>query len=64
MEAPRVVVLIAATILVIGGVAVIAVREYGSREQRRPERPGRDLVEIIVPAVGALVLVLLVWRLV
>ena len=64
MDATRVVVLVAATILTISGVAVIAARELANRDQRRPESPFRDFIEIATPAIGAIVLVLLVWRLV
>lgn len=64
MGTVRLIVLVAASVLVVVGVLVIMARELATREERRVVSSGRDLVEVVVPAVGALLLVVLVWRLV
>lgn len=64
MDTARLVVLLAASVLVVVGVVAIVARELATKSERRVASPGRDLFEVMGPAVGAIALVALVWRLV
>jgi hypothetical protein len=64
MEPPRLLVLIVASLLVVGGVGAVVAREWNTRRERAVVGPYRDLVEILIPAAGVLLLLGLVWRLV
>ncbi len=55
------VVLIVASILVIGGLTAIVAREFGTHPERRLVGWVRDAVEVLLPLVGAVVLVIVVW---
>lgn len=64
MELPRLLVLIAASLLVVGGAGAVVGREWNTRRERATVGPYRDFAEIAIPAVAVLLLVGLVWRLV
>jgi hypothetical protein len=55
------VVLLVGSVLVIGGLVVIVARELGTHPERRLVGPVRDFLEVLVPLVGAIVLVVSVW---
>jgi hypothetical protein len=49
------------SILVIAGLIGIVVRDLGTHPERRLVGPIRDGVEVLLPLVGAVVLVVSVW---
>ena len=51
---------VVASVLAIGGALLVVVRDLSSPE-RRLTSTGRDVVEILAPAIGLVVLVWLVW---
>ena len=53
--------LIVASIIVVGGMAAIVAREFGTIPERRLVGRLRDAVEVLLPFVGALMLVIAVW---
>jgi len=53
--------LIVASIIVIGGMAAIVAREFGTIPERRLVGRPRDAVEVLLPFAGALALVVAVW---
>lgn len=61
MEAPATIVLIFATVVVVFGMAAVMWRELTSQSQRRVPSRGRDVVEVLLPVVGAALLVAWVW---
>lgn len=61
MEAPATIVLIFATVVVVLGMAAVMWRELTSQSQRRVPSRGRDVVEVLLPVVGAALLVAWVW---
>jgi protoheme IX farnesyltransferase len=54
-------VLIVASILVVGGLTAIVAREFGTHPERRLVGRVRNAVEVMLPLVGAAVLVIVVW---
>ena len=54
-------VLLVGSVLVIGGLVAIVARELGTHPERRLVGPVRDSLEVLVPLVGAIVLVVSVW---
>jgi hypothetical protein len=64
MEPAPLLILVVGSLLVLGGVVAVAIREWNTRIERRSVGPVRDAIEIVVPAVGALVIVIMVWQLV
>jgi len=61
VEAPATIVLIFATVVVVFGMAAVMWRELTSQSQRRVPSRGRDVVEVLLPVVGAALLVAWVW---
>jgi hypothetical protein len=55
------VVVLVGSILAIGGLMVIVARELGTHPERRLVGPVRDGIEVLLPLVGAVVLVVSVW---
>ena len=53
--------LIVASVLVVGGMVVIVARELGTHPERRLVGRARDAVEVLLPLIGAVVLVIAVW---
>jgi len=49
------------SVLVIAGLIAIVAREFGTHPERRLVGPIRDGVEVLLPLVGAVVLVVSVW---
>ena len=64
MEPARLMVLIVASLLVVGGAGAVVAREWNTRRERAAVGPYRDLAEILTPAAGVVLLLALVWRLV
>ncbi|HEX9855003.1 MAG TPA: hypothetical protein VGC47_06795 [Acidimicrobiia bacterium] len=62
MTAAQIVVLVVGTLLSLAGVAIVLRRELASSEVRRRVSAGRDLVELLLPALGLVLLVVLAWR--
>jgi uncharacterized protein (DUF3084 family) len=54
-------VLLVGSVLVIGGLVAIVARELGTHPERRLVGPVRDSLEVLVPLVGAVLLVVSVW---
>ncbi len=61
MEVPATIVLIFATVVVVLGMIAVMWRELTSQSQRRVPSRGRDVVEVLIPVVGAALLVVWVW---
>ena len=55
------VVVLVGSVLVIGGAMAIAARELGTHPERRLVGRARDMVEVLLPVVGAIGLVVSVW---
>lgn len=55
------VVVLVGSILAIGGLMAIVARELGTHPERRLVGPVRDGIEVLLPLVGAVVLVVSVW---
>ena len=55
------VVVLVGSALVVGGLIVIVARELGTHPERRLVGPVRDGMEVLLPLVGAVVLVVSVW---
>ena len=49
------------SVLMIGGLIAIVARELGTHPERRLVGPVRDGMEVLLPLVGAVVLVVSVW---
>lgn len=62
VTAAQIVVLVVGTLLSLAGVAIVLRRELASSEVRRRVSAGRDLVELLLPALGLVLLVVLAWR--
>ena len=54
-------VLLVGSVLVIGGLVAIVARELGTHPERRLVGPVRESLEVLVPLVGAILLVVSVW---
>lgn len=54
-------VLIVASFLIVVGMAAVLWRELTSQRQRGVHNRGRDAIEVLLPVVGAVGLVVLVW---
>ena len=61
MEATATIVLIIATVVIVLGMIAVMWRELSSQSQRRVPSRGRDFVEVLLPVVGAALLVAWVW---
>ena len=61
MEATATIVLIIATVVIVLGMIAVMWRELSSQSQRRVPSRGRDVVEVLLPVVGAALLVAWVW---
>lgn len=61
MEALVTIVLIIATVVIVLGMIAVMWRELSSQSQRRVPSRGRDVVEVLLPVVGAALLVVWVW---
>ena len=61
MEATATIVLIIATVVIVLGMIAVMWRELSSQSQRRVPSRGRDGVEVLLPVVGAALLVAWVW---
>ena len=55
-----VVVLVGSVVVIVGMIAIVA-RELGTHPERRLVGPVRDSVEVLLPLIGAVVLVISVW---
>ena len=53
--------LVVGSIFVVGGMVAIVAREFGTHPERRLVGRTRDAVEVLLPFVGALALVIVVW---
>lgn len=60
MDTLEIALLVTATVVVFGGMGVIVYRELASPKRRLVSR-GRDLVEVLLPMAGVVVLVTAVW---
>ena len=54
-------VVLVGSVLVIAGLIAIVARELGTHPERRLVGPVRNSVEVLLPLVGAVVLVIAVW---
>jgi hypothetical protein len=54
-------VVLVGSVLVIAGLIAIVARELGTHPERRLVGPVRNGVEVLLPLVGAVVLVIAVW---
>lgn len=61
METPATIVLVLATVVILAGMVAVVWRELTSQSQRRVPSRGRDVVEVMLPVVGAALLVAWVW---
>ena len=61
MEATATIVLIIATVVIVLGMIAVMWRELSSQSQRQVPSRGRDVVEVLLPVVGAALLVAWVW---
>jgi len=61
VEALVTIVLIIATVVIVLGMIAVMWRELSSQSQRRVPSRGRDVVEVLLPVVGAALLVVWVW---
>ena len=61
MEALATIVLIIATVVIVLGMIAVMWRELSSQSQRRVPSRGRDVFEVLLPVVGAALLVAWVW---
>jgi hypothetical protein len=55
------IVLISASLLIVLGMVAVLWRELSSQRQRGVHHRGRDVVEVLLPVVGGVGLVVLVW---
>ena len=53
--------LVVGSVFVVGGMTAIVIREFGMHPERRLVGPTRNAIEVLLPFVGALALVILVW---
>lgn len=53
--------LVVGSVFVVGGMTAIVVREFGLHPERRLVGRTRNAIEVLLPFVGALALVILVW---
>lgn len=61
MSTVDLVALVVGSVLVLGGLGAIAGRELVTHPERRLVGPVRNLVEVLLPFAGAVVLVAAVW---
>lgn len=61
MDPLEMVVLLVASFLVVGGMGVVAWRELATHPERRKVGRVRDVVEVLLPVVGVVVLVAVTW---
>lgn len=61
MEPLEVIALLAGSVMIVGGLAVIARREIAAEPWRSLKPRLRQIVEVLVPVVGAAVLLAALW---
>lgn len=61
MDSLAIVVLLFGSLLVLGGIGVVAWRELVTHPERRKVGRVRDVVEVLLPVVGIVLLVAFTW---
>lgn len=61
MDTLDLVAVIAGSVLLLGGLGAVVARELWSHPERRLVGRARDTVEVLLPLLGAIVLVAAVW---
>ena len=61
MSTPDFLMVLVGSVLMIGGLIAIVARELATHPERRLVGPVRDVIEVLLPLVGAVVLVVSVW---
>ena len=61
MSTVDLVAVVVGSVLLVGGMAAIAARELLTHPERRLVGPVRDVVEVVLPLVGAVAIVVAVW---
>ena len=61
MSSVDLVAVVVGSVLLLGGMGVVVVRELFTHPERRLVGPVRDVVEVLLPLAGAAVLVAAVW---
>lgn len=64
MASLAIIVLLFGSLLILGGIGVVAWRELGTHPERRKVGRVRNVVEVLLPVVGILVLVAVTWAVV
>jgi hypothetical protein len=64
MEPLGVVALVFGTLLIVGGMGVVVWRELVTHPERRLVGRPRDVIEVLLPVVGVVVLVAITWAVV
>jgi hypothetical protein len=64
MEPLGVVALVFGTLLIIGGMGVVVWRELATHPERRLVGRFRDVIEVLLPVVGIVILVVITWAVV
>ncbi len=61
MSAVDLVAVVVGSVLLLGGLGAIVARELFTHTERRLVGPVRNVVEVVLPLAGAIVLVVAVW---
>lgn len=61
MDGVRLAVLLVASVLVVGGMLAVGLRELATQERRHVAGPLRDAIEVALPVAFAFLLVTLIW---
>lgn len=61
MDSLDIAVLVFASLLIVGGMGVVAWRELATHPERRKVGRVRDVIEVLLPVVGIVVLVAFTW---
>jgi hypothetical protein len=64
MEPLGVAALVFGTLLIVGGMGVVAWRELATNPERRLVGPLRNVLEVLLPVVGIVILVAITWAVV
>lgn len=64
MDSLEIVVLLFGSILIVGGMGVVAWRELATHPERRKVGKARDVIEVLLPVIGIVVLVAVTWAIV
>ncbi|MEA2058317.1 MAG: hypothetical protein U9O63_06325 [Actinomycetota bacterium] len=64
MEPLGVVALVFGTLLIVGGMGVVAWRELATHPERRLVGRLRDVIEVLLPVIGIVILVAITWAVV